>query len=380
MVSANLPVNQPSEMMDILSRCVSCGKCLAGCPIYQLTRREETSARAKLNVLKWYLASGGKPSPASAMMFFNCSQCLCCRDVCPAELPTRELFLAARRNLAGGGVELPAPWRWKSARKLWPLPAGRRESENGHSPRYPATPTAKPTAAGDTGPPVNLLLLVSPLLAAAAPAALSMTRRILRAAGYSHQPRCLGGPSWHQLYWRGDMDAVGRALQAATTGFPTGTPLLFAEPELGEICRASQCGQTTTCDGRRVVDFLEVLSGVAWERSRAADAFTVLPPPFPLDAPALQRWNQRWADLDLPGWRAFPDGWRHLRAEGLRAYYPGTARHLARALLETARAEGVRELVASSVRSLFWIQAGAPLGAGPKVTSLPQFLSRFLPA
>ena len=36
-----------------IAECVSCGKCLPDCPLYDYHRREEWSPRGKLNVLKW---------------------------------------------------------------------------------------------------------------------------------------------------------------------------------------------------------------------------------------------------------------------------------------------------------------------------------------
>ena len=373
-----------------IAECVSCGKCLPECPLYDYHRREEWSPRGKLNVLKWYLASGGRPTPASAVMFFQCTLCLRCQDTCPSGIAMHDIFQAARANLEQLGLAPHAPCLGRAIRggDATPGPLCRaiatamhrarvrrtsRPSVNGHGPVRPAW-VARPAAApGPERTGTAGVLLLSPLLASEPSGAAGVAAGIFRRAGYDPEPRIVSGASLFRRFWAGDRDGLRAAVAAAEADLPAGVPRLFAEPELASWWRDAGGSAGPAAP---VVE----LHDVAARRPAAArvlrSRFTVLPPPVPLDGAGWQAWNDRWQTLDGAGWVPVPDSWRPFRAEGLVPWYPATARILGRSLLAAAARDGFDEVVSTSVRTAAWLRGSGAPAQGPRLSLLPFLLER----
>ncbi|MEJ2031898.1 MAG: (Fe-S)-binding protein [Deltaproteobacteria bacterium] len=80
------------------SRCAKCGACAVVCPLYQVSGREENTARGKLHML-----SRLNPKTASAAFADTLSRCLlcgACRKICPQQVDVPARIVAARRTLA----------------------------------------------------------------------------------------------------------------------------------------------------------------------------------------------------------------------------------------------------------------------------------------
>lgn len=85
------------EIIEASEVCSSCGACQAVCPVYRSTRREETSARAKIR-LAGALAKGQiKNSSAVAKMLSACLLCGRCSQACPNQVDARKAQEQARR-------------------------------------------------------------------------------------------------------------------------------------------------------------------------------------------------------------------------------------------------------------------------------------------
>ena len=373
-----------------IAECVSCGKCLPDCPVYDYQRREEWSPRGKLNVLKWYLASGGRPTPASAVMFFQCSLCLRCQDVCTAGIAMHDIFQAARANLERLGLAPHTPCLGRASRRGEAAPGllcraiantmrrGRlrragRASVNGHGavrPAWAALPasTPGPPASGTAG-----VLLLSSLLASDSSGAAGAAADIFRRAGYAPETRVLPGLSLFRRFWGGDQDGLRAAVAAADRELPAGAPRLFAEPELASWWR--EAGAPAGAEAP-LVELAEIAAREPAATAAPQGRFTVLPPPVPLDGAGWKAWNGRWQWLEPAGWRPVPDAWRPFRGEGLVPWYPATARVLGRSLLAAAAADGFAELVAPSIRTAAWLRASGAPGTSPRLSLLPLFLQR----
>ncbi|MGO8883697.1 MAG: (Fe-S)-binding protein [Streptosporangiaceae bacterium] len=78
---------------ELLSRCISCGFCLAACPTYALTGDETSSPRGRITLMR-ALESGALPpgDPTLAEQSSFCLGCRACEPVCPAGVQYGELL------------------------------------------------------------------------------------------------------------------------------------------------------------------------------------------------------------------------------------------------------------------------------------------------
>jgi formate hydrogenlyase subunit 6/NADH:ubiquinone oxidoreductase subunit I len=379
--------------LEGISDCVSCGKCLSECPLYDFQRREEWSPRGKLNVLKWYLASGGQPTPASALMFFQCTLCLRCQDACPSGIAMREIFQAARANLERLGLAPHAPCLKRAIRggPAQPGPLCRAIAAALHRARANRSRSSKtdrhiwerqPLDAAfgrnreDSGTKTAAMLVLSPLLLGVAPGAAAAAADLARRAGFDPVPWLLSGTSLFRRFWGGDPAGLQETIRKEDRRLPPGRPRLFAEPDLAAWWREGLAEESAPSP---VLDLLDLPHETRSAARQPPESFTVLPLPRPLDRRGWQDWNDRWAARQLPGWQPAPDEWRALRAEGLNPFYPSTARALGRSLLAAAAAAGLQELVLPSVRTFIWLRDTGGESPAPRLTLLPAFLNRLQP-
>jgi glycolate oxidase iron-sulfur subunit len=91
-----------------LFKCNKCGSCTSVCPLYQQTVHEGMAARGKLALLE-AVADGRLDAPkAVRAKLEECLLCGACAQNCPSLVPTTELFLKARADLAKElGIPLP---------------------------------------------------------------------------------------------------------------------------------------------------------------------------------------------------------------------------------------------------------------------------------
>jgi glycolate oxidase iron-sulfur subunit len=87
------PPEGPVFDPQLLSRCISCGFCLAACPTYALTGDETSSPRGRITLMR-ALDSGALPpgDPTLAEQSSFCLGCRACEPVCPAGVRYGELL------------------------------------------------------------------------------------------------------------------------------------------------------------------------------------------------------------------------------------------------------------------------------------------------
>ncbi|HWU40158.1 MAG TPA: (Fe-S)-binding protein [Candidatus Acidoferrum sp.] len=94
--------------LNALWKCNKCGACTAVCPLYQETVNEGMAARGKLALLEAVVDGVLAPSQGLREKIENCLLCGACAQNCPSLVPTTDLFLDARAELASlFGVPLP---------------------------------------------------------------------------------------------------------------------------------------------------------------------------------------------------------------------------------------------------------------------------------
>ncbi len=85
----------PTEVKEELKKCVKCGACMAVCPIYRQTGREDMVARGKLNLIE--IVENNQDLPATWLEAVdNCLLCCSCEENCSKGVRITEVIAAAR--------------------------------------------------------------------------------------------------------------------------------------------------------------------------------------------------------------------------------------------------------------------------------------------
>ena len=83
---------EPQSIVEEARKCVLCGKCLAACPLFLETGKEEDSPRGKL----FLIANLSPLTPRAAELIFPCLLCGECEKVCPLEIRIMDVLLSLR--------------------------------------------------------------------------------------------------------------------------------------------------------------------------------------------------------------------------------------------------------------------------------------------
>jgi heterodisulfide reductase subunit D len=115
-----------------LNACARCGECREWCPVYAQDKREEITARGKLDSLRRFV--DGTLSETGRIDFINalyeCSACGQCHIVCPVRINTHELWEQARLSLVNAGIPQPeGQIKQLAAIKEYNNPFGKPQSE-----------------------------------------------------------------------------------------------------------------------------------------------------------------------------------------------------------------------------------------------------------
>ncbi len=88
------------DWQEELKKCVKCGACMAVCPIYRQTGREEMVARGKLNLIERIDTGAERKLPAGWIEAIdNCLLCCSCEDNCSKNVKITEVIARARQEL-----------------------------------------------------------------------------------------------------------------------------------------------------------------------------------------------------------------------------------------------------------------------------------------
>ncbi len=88
--------------MAVEPECVRCGRCLAVCPIYQVSGDEKLSARGLLALIKARQEGRLDEDEVYARSLGTCLLCGACERVCTNGVPARQSILGGRGELKGG--------------------------------------------------------------------------------------------------------------------------------------------------------------------------------------------------------------------------------------------------------------------------------------
>lgn len=99
-------MKKPPDRIEALGRqaaeCVACGRCLAGCPTYVLSRREVDSSRGKLKLIGDLAKGGLANTQAFREALKNCLGCGSCAQACASGVDARKIILSGRAAAIGG--------------------------------------------------------------------------------------------------------------------------------------------------------------------------------------------------------------------------------------------------------------------------------------
>ncbi len=81
---------------SVVQQCMHCGLCLPTCPTYEATRRETSSPRGRIALMRAVADGKIDATPAFAGEMYFCLGCLACETACPAGVDYTHLFEMAR--------------------------------------------------------------------------------------------------------------------------------------------------------------------------------------------------------------------------------------------------------------------------------------------
>lgn len=84
---------------SVLQQCMHCGLCLPTCPTYDETRRERSSPRGRIRLMRDVADGGLDVSAAFAGEMDYCLGCLACQSACPAGVDYATLLETARADV-----------------------------------------------------------------------------------------------------------------------------------------------------------------------------------------------------------------------------------------------------------------------------------------
>lgn len=94
------PVNLLKQLdYAVLQQCMHCGMCLPTCPTYDETKRERSSPRGRIRLMREIADDQLKVTPAFAEEMSYCLGCLACVTACPAGVDYATLFETARAEV-----------------------------------------------------------------------------------------------------------------------------------------------------------------------------------------------------------------------------------------------------------------------------------------
>ncbi len=95
---------------SVLQQCIHCGMCLPTCPTYDATKKETSSPRGRIALMRAVADEKLQISPSFAKEMYFCLGCLACETACPAGVKYHELIETARAESELQGV-LESPGR-----------------------------------------------------------------------------------------------------------------------------------------------------------------------------------------------------------------------------------------------------------------------------
>ncbi len=99
--------NKFDKFIGNLDQCVKCGACRSGCPTFAAVHREGASARGRLSVVSAHINGEIGFSEKYSEHIKNCTLCGSCASICPVNVNTPKIVLAARaESVEKGGLGL----------------------------------------------------------------------------------------------------------------------------------------------------------------------------------------------------------------------------------------------------------------------------------
>lgn len=88
------------EFTEELYRCIRCGSCTYVCPVYSVEKREMSSARGRLRLVREYLEGNLELTAKMRKYLDSCLGCGACIVSCPPQVPTDKIIRTARAHFA----------------------------------------------------------------------------------------------------------------------------------------------------------------------------------------------------------------------------------------------------------------------------------------
>jgi glycolate oxidase subunit GlcD len=93
----------PEGVDNEILACIQCGFCRAGCPTFGESTLESLNAKGRVTLAFNMLLGDLEPSEELAKRLYQCTMCLNCKAVCPAQVKVSTIVRAARERLVEKG-------------------------------------------------------------------------------------------------------------------------------------------------------------------------------------------------------------------------------------------------------------------------------------
>ncbi len=99
---------------SVLQQCMHCGMCLPSCPTYDATRRERSSPRGRIALMRAVADGELAVSGVFAEEMSYCLGCLACQTACPAGVDYAQLIETARAEVLAKRPPTPSARLWRA--------------------------------------------------------------------------------------------------------------------------------------------------------------------------------------------------------------------------------------------------------------------------
>ncbi len=87
-----------NDYKEEIYKCSKCGLCQSVCPVYETTKNESSVSRGKFILLNGIIQNELKLNNSIINNLNSCLNCNACRDFCPSDINSREIFACAKNE------------------------------------------------------------------------------------------------------------------------------------------------------------------------------------------------------------------------------------------------------------------------------------------
>lgn len=99
-ITSSQQFDSSEPYIPTVNECHSCGMCMATCPTYRVTYKEDYSPRGRIRLIDRIINDGKLLTPVEHDALHSCTQCHSCETRCPSKMEYAKLYAQAHDKLA----------------------------------------------------------------------------------------------------------------------------------------------------------------------------------------------------------------------------------------------------------------------------------------